>query len=663
MISVRKPGVRATILSIVVVPILALVIVGGGSAVHLVAVSAHAKEWAAEMQRSLPEAVAMIKAIQNERALTMAYLGGDDSWKSQLPAARAQFDAALRAAITASESLGAIDSRVSENANGFAALAQQLSAFRSQADAKQWPTMDAYNFYSQLLDTIATGVRQAQDAAPDPEVGVEITKGMRLLDAAEAMSRSNALAIAMEAGSGAPAVPAAEFRRQVGYYRIELLNLGKALGEDQRAMIDGLVSGVSWRKLDAVENIVGQRAAIRETLATNRALAPVAGDGPSSLLPPTPMTDTEWQQAAVDVNSKLIDLWLLHNNRTQRLAATNAEQSWNSSMLASSGVVAISFLAMAVSVVVASRLIRRLRRLRGETLELAEDHLPRLIKLLAAGDTAAAAAGPPLLMFGTDEIGQVALAFSHAAGVAVEAAVAELRTREGVRRVLLTIAHRSQVAAHRQLEILDEAENREEDPELLRTLFRLDHLATQERRHAENLIILGGGVVRRQWQNPVRLVDVVRSGLGEALEYSRIRMSTLPDAYISGGAVADVIHLLAELLDNATSFSPQNTYVTVSGTTVGRGVVVQIDDQGVGMPTEEVSRANELLRHPPDFGLAALSVDSNLGLFVVSRLADRHKITVKLGESHYGGVRAITLLPAAVLVDLYADRSTATTAQ
>ncbi|MFD6463743.1 sensor histidine kinase, partial [Streptomyces roseolus] len=141
----------------------------------------------------------------------------------------------------------------------------------------------------------------------------------------------------------------------------------------------------------------------------------------------------------------------------------------------------------------------------------------------------------------------------------------------------------------------------------------------------------------------------MRSAVGETVDYARVRVSRLPEAHIMGSVVADLIHLLAELVDNATSFSPPQSRVEVFGNVVGKGLVVEITDQGMGMPEGELARVNEMLRNPPDFGVAALSVDSRLGLFVVAQLAARHGVSVRLSDSDYGGIRAIVLIPSAIL--------------
>jgi predicted regulator of Ras-like GTPase activity (Roadblock/LC7/MglB family) len=186
--------------------------------------------------------------------------------------------------------------------------------------------------------------------------------------------------------------------------------------------------------------------------------------------------------------------------------------------------------------------------------------------------------------------------------------------------VFLNIAHRSQSIIHRQLKVLDEVERAETDPDQLARLFQLDHLATRERRNAENLIVLGGGTPGRQWREPVPLIELIRSAISEAVHYNRVEHGRIPAVPVVGPAVADLIHLLAELLDNATAFSPPDTPILVRGNLVGRGLVVEIEDQGLGIPAEQREQLNTLLSDPPDFGMHTLSEETRLGLFVVARL-------------------------------------------
>ncbi|MFC8527307.1 nitrate- and nitrite sensing domain-containing protein [Nocardia sp. NPDC057227] len=648
MFTVRL-GVRTRVLAIALVPSLSLLAVGVGTTAYLVSESDRTHAWAVETGSVIDSSRLLVESMQAERLGTMARLSGDDAAAGGLAKARTDFQAAVDALNAAKGELGAVDTSLTDDVGGIDTMLQYLSGVRAATDAGQLPPADAYNFFNQVLDSVVVGSQLSQQLAPDAEIGVELTEAMQILKSAESMARSFALAIALESGQGALTVPVEEFARQVGYYRIEIGNLSRDVDPEQKAAAAALINSESWRKLDVVENVIGWRAVTRAAAAAQQG---GAGTGREATLPPLPIPAAEWRAAAADVNRQLMNMWVAQSTRTQKLAADKAADDSRNAMLAGAGVGAISLLAIGISVVLANRIIRRLKRLRSETLTLADVTLPEMMRKLENSEPVDPATATPRLDFGSDEIGQVAEAFGHAAGTAVNAAVAEARTRDGVKSVFLNIAHRSQVVVHRQLEILDEAERGQEDPALLETLFRLDHLATRERRNAENLIILGGGQVGRQWRNPVAMIDLVRSAVGETLDYSRVRVARMPQVHVHGGMVADLVHLLAELVDNATSFSPPQSRVEVTGAVVGRGVVVEIEDQGMGMPTGDIARANQMLVAPPDFGVAALSGDSRLGLFVVARLAARHEISVKLAESDYGGIRAIVLIPATLLASV-----------
>jgi anti-sigma regulatory factor (Ser/Thr protein kinase) len=245
------------------------------------------------------------------------------------------------------------------------------------------------------------------------------------------------------------------------------------------------------------------------------------------------------------------------------------------------------------------------------------------------------------------EIGQVREAFAKVQQTAVEAAVGQARLREGIGEVFRNLARRSQSLLHRQLALLDRMERRTEDPEELADLFRIDHLTTRMRRHAESLIILSGLSPARGWRNPVPLVDVLRAAVAEVEDYTRVSVKSAGDAALAGPAVGDVIHMIAELIENATIFSPPNTPVVVQGDIVGQGFAVEIEDRGLGLSDEKLADANHLLAHPLPFDP---SNTDQLGLLVGGQLAQRHEIRITLRPNAYGGTTAIVLIPHSVVV-------------
>ncbi|WP_432092700.1 ATP-binding protein [Streptomyces sp. bgisy100] len=217
--------------------------------------------------------------------------------------------------------------------------------------------------------------------------------------------------------------------------------------------------------------------------------------------------------------------------------------------------------------------------------------------------------------------------------------------------VFVNLARRLQSLVHREIELLDELENEVEDPDLLKGLFHVDHLATRIRRHAENLAVLGGAISRRQWSRPVTMTEVLRSSIAEVEQYSRVKLVPPIDGTLRGHAVADVIHLLAELVENATVFSAPQTQVLLRAQRVSAGLAVEVEDRGLGMPREEQLRMNALLTDPDRIDVGELLRDGRIGLFVVSALARRHGIAVQLQSNIYGGIQAVLVLPQSLLGD------------
>ncbi|WP_405997369.1 ATP-binding protein [Streptomyces sp. NBC_00829] len=247
----------------------------------------------------------------------------------------------------------------------------------------------------------------------------------------------------------------------------------------------------------------------------------------------------------------------------------------------------------------------------------------------------------------TQELGR-----SHDAAVAAVVQASRLSSSVGNEQkveVFVNLARRLQSLVHREIQLLDELENEVEDPELLKGLFHVDHLATRIRRHAENLAVLGGAISRRQWSNPVTMTEVLRSAIAEVEQYPRVKLVPPIDGTLRGHAVADVIHLLAELVENATLFSAPHTQVLMRAQLVTAGLAVEVEDRGLGMPTGEQNKMNALLADPDQVNVAHLLQDGRIGLFVVSALARRHGIAVRLQANIYGGVQAILVLPQGLL--------------
>ncbi|MEU5808237.1 nitrate- and nitrite sensing domain-containing protein [Streptomyces sp. NPDC047718] len=376
--------------------------------------------------------------------------------------------------------------------------------------------------------------------------------------------------------------------------------------------------------------------------AEERFLAGGAGKNPRSITP------AQWDEAANKVLDDLATMGTAAGDRYQK----RVEPVAKSVLLQAAVAGVIGFLALLVSVVLSVRigrdLVRDLSRLRKEAHEVSGVRLPAVMRRLAAGEHVDVETEAPRLEYEKDEVGQVGQALNTLQRAAVEAAVKQAELRKGVSEVFVNLARRNQVLLHRQLTLLDTMERRTEDAEELADLFRLDHMTTRMRRHAEGLVILSGAAPSRQWRKPVQLMDVVRAAVAEVEDYERIEVRRLPRLGIAGPAVADVTHLVAELLENATVFSPPHTAVQVHGEHVANGFTLEIHDRGLGMNPEALLDANLRLAETPEF---ELSDTDRLGLFVVSRLAQRHGVKVVLQPSPYGGTTAVVFLPAALLTD------------
>ncbi|MFI6779315.1 MULTISPECIES: nitrate- and nitrite sensing domain-containing protein [Nocardia] len=627
-------GIRTRILLIALIPSLTLMSIGGGAATFLVRHGQQAQNFAEILGDSMANNQAMASAVEQERLLTVWQLAVADPDPVGLVTARQHLDDALRALgsnMPALQSTGA--NELQQQLSDFNMLRSQLLSIRDKVDSSTMPISDVYTFYTAMLSGFdRSGTALIENNAPTVSAAVEMANSLQMLRAVEAMSRSSALTAAvLNETALLPPSLTTELRNLVGFYHTyfeQMANQSTDVGLQAKAIIDT----PDWHRLSTMEDAIIHP--VRTKTATTS---------------PSPLNAREWRDAATEVNKRLMELWGSHVAQSLDRAAQTASRDAKNSAIAGGGVFGLAIAAFLVALWLANRLIGRLRRLRVETLALTQVRLPETMSRLATGADLDADTEAARLDFGRDELGSVATAFNHAHTAAVGAAITAARTQAGVRAVFLNIAHRSQMVVHRQLELLDAAESRQEDPALLKVFFQLDHLATRERRNAEKLIVLAGGQPVRQWRRPVPLIDVVRSAIGETVDYTRVHTGRLPQILLIGDVVADLTHLLAELLDNATTFSPPQSHVRVTGNPAGKGVILEITDQGIGMAADELEWANGMLRTPPDFSVTSLSESSRLGLFVVAQLGARHNISTKLSESDYGGIRAIVLIPLALV--------------
>lgn len=317
--------------------------------------------------------------------------------------------------------------------------------------------------------------------------------------------------------------------------------------------------------------------------------------------------------------------------------------------LALAAVIAASLAANRIATTVLGRCLA-LRRASAQ----GQADLQRVVEQLRNGEPVPARRPPHNLAPGSDAFELLAQELGRQQEAAVAAVVQASRLNEHTGEdqkveVFVNLARRLQSLVHREIQLLDELEHEVEDPDLLKGLFHVDHLATRIRRHAENLAVLGGAVSRRQWSNPVTMTEVLRSAIAEVEQYPRVKLVPPIDGTLRGHAVADVIHLLAELVENATVFSAPQTQVLLRAQHVTAGLALEVEDRGLGMPGDERKRMNALLADPDQVNVARLLQDGRIGLFVVASLARRHGIAVRLQSNIYGGTQAVLVLPQTLL--------------
>ncbi|MGH3761255.1 sensor histidine kinase [Actinophytocola sp.] len=625
----RAHSIRARVLTIALVPCFVFLLAAIGGAGYLIYDAAKTRSYYNLASETQDSALPLILSLQEERRLTLRHLASFGTFQSDLIRQRTRTDAVVgQVRVKLGELSDIAPDSVRRDIAEFAALMAQLPELRARVDGGQVGLRESFAFYNQIVDQFIQGSQGLALFAPDAETAYAQVVVAPLLTGADLMQRADALAAANIVGRGLAAVDFRTFQGQVSAYHLQLDAAVPLANQGVQEQYEQLRESPAWQRLMSVENALIQ--------------------GRNEI----PVSEDLWRSAAADVGGALMAMLSTQNDQTNAEALDKVDNTLIRAIVA--GVVVL-LLGVAVSVFalrLSRRLIDRLVRLRHESLDLAEHKLPELVEKVRSGKNVSVDDSLKLLDHGRDEIGEVAEAFNKAQQTAVSAAVQEAQTREGTNKVFLNIAHRSQVIVHRQLKVLDEAERGQEDPEQLEMLFQLDHLSTRARRNAENLIILGGGQPGRRWRNPVSLTELARGAAAETEQFARVEIAKLPPRAVNGPVVGDLVHLLAELIDNATSFSPPDSRVEVRGNVVGRGVVLEIEDQGLGIETDRIDELNAMLANPPDFGIMALSAEPRLGLFVVARLAARHGIRVSLRESAYGGTRAIVLVRAELLGDV-----------
>ncbi len=627
----RHTSIRVQVFLLVLIPLLATIgiyayAVGGefGTAVGL----ANAGKVSGATIRPLS---ATLVALSAERDAAVRYLVIPSS---QTMTALQQQEAATNKAARVAEGVsksGPVVANASTLEKTAAARFVQdlgtLSALRGEVASGTIGTTAAINDYSAIMDA---AIPVAEQAIQETYIGQSLAATARaevsLYAAAMLAAEENDIYSADLATRKMPPADVIEFA--------QLASLRRYLVQDAEPQLDAEASGLMRHYVPS---------SLSAALASQE--NSIISAQPGAATPPVPLT--LWQQTVRSYATNLVTVLTKSPNWIQSQVVSSARSALTTLLVAASvGLLAV-ILSIVFSLLMGRRLLRRLTGLRQAALDLAHDRLPSVMARLRGGETVDVEAEAPPATPSVDEIDQVQQAFTVVHRAAVQAAVEEANLRRGISDVFRNLARRNQALLHRQLGLLDAMERRAGEPEQLEDLFRIDHLTTRMRRHAEGLIILSGDSPGRSWSQPVPFIDVLRAAVAEVEDYTRIQVEVRSNAALAGHSVADVVHMLAELLENATVFSPPGTPVRVQGELVGRGFAVEVEDRGLGLSDERLAEINRELSEVPAFDLAG---SDRLGLFITARLAHRHDIKVTLRSSPYGGTTAIVIIPMSLVV-------------
>ena len=645
-LALKNWRVRSRLLLLVLLPTLAAVILGGVSVVSS-ARSALAYQRVEQFSRLGGQITNLIQALQAEREDTIRYItmGPAGGGRGSPGAAAGPQLAVLAQDRQATDQLARrVRSGAATIGRSYPALAQQeakgaitaidgLPALRGVATSTRIPALAVIQEYAatitQLLaleDEIATGSHDAVLADTARVVGL-ISASKEQVSQEQAILTSALTPDLVGANQLQPgqlaAINAAQAEQQA-----DLAQFSLTASSGQRHLYD---SDLSSAQADRAQAQVQQAITLAQ------------GGG-------SPADNPAFTNAASGSAYLVASLHAVEQGLMGSVIAQSGSlrgQAITAALIGGFAVILVLALALLFTVALGRSMTRPLHRLRTGALEVAGERLPETVRLMSGGGSEAPLEVAPIDVDSTDEIGEVARAFDQVHREAVRLASNEAALRGNINAMFVNLSRRSQTLVERQIRLIDDLEQGEQDSERLANLFQMDHLATRMRRNSENLLVLAGHELSKRWSEPVVLVNVLRAAVSEIEHYERVIPDIQPGISVRGQAVNDVVHLLSELAENATTFSPAETLVHVSGYSLNSGgVLLDITDQGVGMGSEEMAHANWRLDNPP---VVDVAVSRRMGLFVVARLAARHGIHVRLRPASKGGLTALVWLPDEVI--------------
>ena len=564
--------------------------------------------------------------LQNERLASVEWQVGARS-KSRLAKQRVRTDKAVAAFRKLAAAERNVTSGMATQLKNMYARLDGLPNLRRALDGLSPAALDVIDGYNVIVDA-SFRMHDAMILMPDVSLYQQARAVTMLGEAEDMVSRERAMIVVFRARGSVTDSEREAFTGMVATRRLLYAEAMSHLDPAMRAPYEQLVNSPAYREFTEAEDVIkGQ--------ATANGLPAAAATWPID-------ASNVWRVIQKNQTRAVKEI-------TARLAPAATSVLIKIGVAGGAGLIAV-VASILLSLRFRRRLVRELAGLRDAASELADVRLANLVTRLRTNVSPPSPDEVPPLEVRTEtsEVHDIVQAFNNVQSTAVDAALSQARLRHGVSQVFVNLARRNQSLLHRQLLQLDGMEHGAEEPETLADLFKLDHLTTRMRRHAESLIILSDQAPGRGWRNPVPIVDVLRAAVAEVEEYPRVEVLQPPAVSLVGAAVTDVAHLIAELIENATLFSPPQTKVDLRTTATPHGLNVEIEDRGLGLAREELDELNTRLAEKPEFDLAQ---SDRLGLFVVARLAARNDIRVTLVPSPYGGLTAQVNLPASLLAD------------
>jgi signal transduction histidine kinase len=638
--------IRSKLIALLILPLTALAIF---AATQVITTSRNSKEASgvSDISHAMPALIRVVDAAQVERAITLGYVASDrHKYRDRMntdraitnKAARAfdaefakldldKFSRGLRSRLTAT--VARIDQLVNPNAQGF-----QRGTLESSGSVE-----DVEAYYNQVIGDLLRLHGEIGSETSDRNLARNVVTLGSVSQLKEAASEQQGILFAALVRGGFDGTEYKEFTTATGEESAWRKQFSVTASPAQAKFLEDTVKGPAFNRVSAITDAATAARSSQSIVGELKAGPNMGGFNGAD----------DWFSAAkgkIDllrgVEQKLAD-------EVGALAASVRVSAQNRATVAFFLTIIVLEATIGLSLLMARSMAGPLELLERSARDVAEQQLPSVVERLQQAQeieqvNVRTEAVP---IKSRDEIGRVAAAFNSVHQVATQVATEQAALRRSIGDMFINLARRSQRLIDRQLNFIEEMEREESDADELAKLFQLDHLATRMRRNAENLIVLSSAETARRSTEPILLADVIRAAISEVEDFTRVELITMDEVRVSGHAVSDIVHLLAELIENATTFSPPETPVKIALQVTPNGHLVEIEDRGLGMSDEQLASANQRVANPPmiDFALSRM-----LGFFVVGRLAQRYGIRVQLRHSWYGGVTALVLVPPTVLI-------------